>query len=374
MKKWRILTLFVVIVIVLSACSKKEKEDTPVDRLSKYIDLWTEAEFTKMFDDYVLESSKEAFGKEEFVDRTEKLYKDLEISNVDIHFTKPEKEVEDYNKEENVEFPIQITMETIAGPIEFEKDIVLAYEERDEVGNWYIEWDPSFILPDLTKQDKVGLSKLSSKRGEIYDRNDREVAINGTGAEIGIVPEKFDEDKDAKKLADMLGVTSDYIIQQLNQSWVQPDYFVPIKQLAFTQTDIYETVFEISGVTSQKAEMREYPYAHSLSHLIGYVGRINADELEEFKEKGYTESDVIGKRGLEQLLEERLRGEDGMQIYIEKTDQNGEKITIAEKPAIDGETITLTIDAELQKETFVAMNGEPGTAAIIEPKTEKRSY
>ncbi len=115
--------------------------------------------------------------------------------------------------------------------------------------------------------------------------------------------------------------------------------------------------------------MREYPYAHSLSHLVGYIGRINADELEKFKDKGYVDSDFIGKRGLEQLLEEQLRGEDGIRIYIEKTEHNSEKITIAEKPAVDGEFVKLTIDAEFQKKTFEAMLGEPGTAAVIDPKT-----
>lgn len=366
MKKWRIITLFVALLVVLSACSKKE--DTPVDRLSAYVDLWTDAKFTKMFDDYVKESSKQAFGKEEFVERTEKLYEDLGITDVEVLFNKPEEEI-DYKKDEDIEFPIQIKMETIAGPIEFGKNIILAYEEQGEVENWFIEWDPSFTLPDLTKQDKVGVTTLKSKRGEIYDRDGLAVAINGSGAEIGIVPEKFDVDTDADKLAELLGTTSDFISQQLSQSWVQPDYFVPIKKLAFTQQDIYDEVFQIAGVTSMKAEMREYPYAQSLSHLVGYIGRINADELEDFKDKGYTESDVIGKRGLEQLLEERLRGEDGIQIYIEKTDHNSEKITIAEKPAVDGETITLTIDAELQNETFAAMNDEPGTAAVIDPKT-----
>ena len=39
--------------------------------------------------------------------------------------------------------------------------------------------------------------------------------------------------------------------------------------------------------------------------LVGYVGRINADELEKLKDEGYTEADLIGKRGLEQLLEDR---------------------------------------------------------------------
>ena len=95
----------------MSACTKKEEKEkkiTPIDRLSEYIDLWNKAEFTKMYDDYIVEVSKEAFGKEEFIDRTELLYKDLGIKDVVIEFQKPEVEEEDYNKEESYTYPIKL--------------------------------------------------------------------------------------------------------------------------------------------------------------------------------------------------------------------------------------------------------------------------
>ena len=366
MMKRRLITISLILLVALSACSKKE--DTPVDRLSTYIDLWTEAEFTKMFGGYVSLSSKEAFGEEEFIERTEKLYADLAINDVEINFNKPE-ENKKYKKDEIVTYPIQIKMETIAGPIEFEKKVALTFEEQDEKANWFIEWDPSFTLPNLEKQDKVGISTLQSQRGEILDRHGQPLAINGTGIDIGIIPEKFNAEEDTEALANLLGVTPAYITEQLNQSWVQPDYFVPIKRIAFTQESKYDGVFEIGGVTNMQVPMREYPYAASHAHLVGYIGKINAEELEKFKDKNYTEADLIGKRGLEQLLEERLRGQNGIQIFIEKTEQNAEKITIAEKPAEDGAEIRVTIDEAMQRKTFEAMNGEPGTAAVIDPKT-----
>ncbi|MBO1911802.1 hypothetical protein J4G37_44320, partial [Microvirga sp. 3-52] len=186
------------------------------------------------------ERSKEAFGREQFIDRTELLYKDLGIKDVVIEFDKPDVVDEDeiYNKEENYTYPVQIKMETIAGPIEFEKDVVLKSEVREEKDNWYIEWDPSFILPDLMKQDKVGVSTIHANRGEIFDRNDKAIAVNGSGIEVGVVPGQFDVDADTKKLASILGTTPEFIDKQLNQSWVKPDLFVPIKNLAFTQEAI----------------------------------------------------------------------------------------------------------------------------------------
>ena len=365
MKKWRMISVFLIIIVALAACSKKE---TPESRLSAYINLWNDAEFTKMYDEYVSEASKDTFTSEEYIDRTEKLYEDLTITDVQVTFTKLDEDRK-FKTEDQPEFPVQIKMETAAGPILFEKKVMMTYGKSDEKENWFVEWDPSFILPDLAKTDKVGVSTLSSKRGEILDRNGLSLAINGNGYEAGIVPEKFNEELNADKLAQILGTTSDFITKQLSQSWVKPDQFVPIKKLALSQDDIIEKMIEVPGVTYTKVEMREYPYGQSLSHLTGYIGRINADELEKVKDQGYRETDFIGKRGLEQLLEKQLRGEDGIRIYIEKTEQGAEKITIAEKTATDGDSITLTIDAELQQKTFNAMNGEVGTAAAIDPKT-----
>ncbi|CAM3250641.1 penicillin-binding transpeptidase domain-containing protein [Filibacter tadaridae] len=365
MKKWRVLSIFLILIIALAACSKK---DTPEDRLASYTKLWKDAEFTKMYEGYLSDASKDVFGPDEYIDRTTKLYKDLAITDVQIKFKNPDEDKK-YKKEDQPEFPVQIKMETVAGPIEFEKKVMMTYGKSGEEENWFVEWDPSFNLPNLTMNDKVGVSKLPSKRGEILDRNGSPLAINGKGYEAGIVPEKFNEEKDAERLAKILNTTPDYIKKQLNQSWVKPDQFVPIKKVASTQNAIVEKMIEVPGVTYTQVEMREYPYGESLSHLVGYIGRINADELEKVKDKGYKETDLIGKRGLEQLLDEQLRGEDGARIYIEKTNENAEKITIAEKTAVDGKSLSLTIDADLQQKTFKAMDGEAGTATAIDPKT-----
>jgi len=113
------------------------------------------------------------------------------------------------------------------------------------------------------------------------------------------------------------------------------------------------------------AEARVYPLAEAGAHLIGYVDEVTAEDLE--KNEGYRAGDVIGKRGLEQLLEERLRGESGATIYIEKPD--GSTIPIAEKQAVPGEDIRLTIDSEMQRLLFAKFAGKGGTAVAIHPQT-----
>lgn len=364
MKKRLIGVFSLLFLIILSGCQEKV---TPEERLAEYVGHWNKAEFTDMYNDYLSQETKTTFAKEKFVDRQEKIINDLSIDNVEVTFTKPTEETK-WDTEEPASFPVQVKMDTMAGPVEFEKTITLLHETRDETDNWYVQWNPSFIFPELEEEDKIRISTMKSARGEIVDRNGLPIAVNGNGYEIGIVPEKFVDELKKTELANLLGKTTDYIDKQLNQSWVQPSHFVPIAKVAKNNIPLLEKLAEIPGVTRQETPMREYPYGESLSHLSGYIGVITEKQLEARKDKGYTESDLIGRQGLELILEDRLRGTDGVRIFIEKS-VGSEAITVAEKPAVNGETISLTINAELQKKTYEAMRGEAGTSAAVDPST-----
>ncbi|TWT14542.1 penicillin-binding transpeptidase domain-containing protein [Planomicrobium sp. CPCC 101079] len=350
---------------LLAAC---QQQATPEDRLKEYIGQWNEGNFAEMYSAYLNQGTKDAYSTEEFVERQEKLQEDLGIENVEVTYTQPAEDAE-WDPEQPADFPIQVKMETLAGPVEFEKTLTLLHETQEEEENWFVEWDPSFIFPQLEAGDNIRISRTDAARGEIVDRNDNKIAANGSGFDIGIVPESFTDESKKEELADLLGITTDFIDKQLGQSWVQPNYFVPIAKAAKTEEELLEKTDEIPGVTHQGTDMREYPYGEALSHLSGYIGAITAEQLEERKADGYTANDFIGRQGLEALLEDRLRGTDGVKIYIEKATEGTEPITVAEKPAVDGETVKLTIDAELQKATYAAMEGEPGASAAVDPST-----
>ena len=99
------------------------------------------------------------------------------------------------------------------------------------------------------------------------------------------------------------------------------------------------------------ASERVYPLGEAAAHLVGYVQNITAEELEEHEGEGYTSSSVIGKSGVESLYEEELRGSSGCQIMI--VDEDGaDKELVLRKEAVDGTDITLTVDAELQRQLY----------------------
>ncbi|WP_225983686.1 MULTISPECIES: penicillin-binding transpeptidase domain-containing protein [Bacillaceae] len=348
-------------VLILAGCNETV---SPEERLKEYINLWNDQKFDKMYSNYVADSAKDKFKKEQYVDRYQKVYKDLEISDLSVKSEfKDEKELK--RDQKSITLPIQVKMNSLAGPIEFEKEVTMKLETKDKEENWYVDWDTTYIFPELQPDDKIGIKTTTGKRGEILDRNGNGLAINGIAQTVGITPEKFDESKKAE-LTKLLNLSNDYIDKQLNQSWVQPGYFVPIKTIQNNQTELIEKLKVINGVSFQEKEIREYPYGESAAHLTGYVGTITAEELEKNKDKGYSNDSIIGKRGLEQLLEDKLRPKDGNTIYINRED---DPIVIAETEAEDGESFRLVLDGELQKQAFQNMKGAAGTFAAVHPNT-----
>src|SRR5690606_21600326 len=149
--------------------------------------------------------------------------------------------------------------------------------------------------------------------------------------------------------------------------WVKPDSFVPIKTIPINNMELREKLGKIPGVLGKNVEARIYPLGERAAHLTGNIGPVTAEDLENNKDKHYSSTDTIGKRGLELVLEDRLRGEPGVKIVIEK--QDGNEVILAEKEVKDGDDVQLTIDSALQVTIYDELAGEPGTAAAIHPLT-----
>lgn len=101
------------------------------------------------------------------------------------------------------------------------------------------------------------------------------------------------------------------------------------------------------GVDVKIEAYREYYDGTLAPHILGMVGAIDAEEYEELSKKGYGMNDLVGKSGIEQLMEETLRGKDGVKTVISGTD--GTTTTEFSEPVENGNNVVLTIDAGAQK-------------------------
>ncbi|WML41586.1 penicillin-binding transpeptidase domain-containing protein [Neobacillus sp. OS1-2] len=369
MKKIIGILLLLVVMASIAGCSK---EPTPEERFSDYIALWNKQKFTKMYD-YLSNDAKQTITKDEFTTRYQKIYEDLQITGLKIDFQKPK---EDKEAKEKVTYSFSAKMNSIAGPIQFSQKAKLQEEKRDDKKNWYVDWNTGFIFPELKEGDTIGLSTVAPKRGEIVDRDGDGMAVNGQVYEVGVVAGKEDPAV-LESLSTLLRMPKEQITKALGANWVKPGLFVPLKKVSMDDQERIAQLVALEPVQTRKVEARVYPFGAAAAQLVGYVGPITADELEKRKDKGYTDKDVIGKRGLEQVLDEQLKGTSGVKIVMKK--KSGDAV-LAEKPVVDGKNVKLTIDADVQEAVFAEMtgasvegaagtSGEAGTAAVMNPVT-----
>lgn len=263
-------------------------------------------------------------------------------------------------KNADYQFTYQLSLTTSLGEI---KDLNYSGTIKFEKDQPKIDWAPNLIFPDMAGQDKVSISVDEAVRGEIVDRNKTPLAANGTLYQLGVIPGQLGdgEDKESriKAIAKQFDLTEKAIQQALDQSWVQDDYFVPLK--------IVEPTADLpTGASIQETAGRTYPLGEAAAQLIGYVGDITAEDVE--KDDTLASNGKIGRSGLEAAFDKELRGKNGGKIAI--TDEKGtERKALIETKKTDGKTIQLTIDAKAQKIAFDSLKDQAGSTVVTEPTT-----
>lgn len=353
-----IITLIIICIACgISFCMLNRNLNEPEDVLKQYMSYINDGKYEEMYE-LLSDKSKNETTKDAFITRNKNIYEGIEVKNLKLKTIVEE----DKNK-----LSYQTEMDTIAGTVTFSNEITF---ERQEDRKYYINWDSTLIFPELTSEDKVRVESSQGERGRILDRNGIALAEQGIIKSIGFVPGKMtNKEKSVSEASKLLGVSETFIYDELNASYVQDDTFVPIKILScLDEEKIEDKLLDISGIMISDMEDRVYPYAEITSHLLGYVRGITAEELEEYKDKGYTSNSIIGKSGMEKIFEDILKGENGSEIYI--VDSNGDmKKMIAQTEKQNGKDVKLTIDIKLQEKIYEQLKSDNGFSVAINPKT-----
>lgn len=368
MNKKIVIGIVVTIIVIVFAVAGgviayRMTRDTskPENVLIKYVGYVNEQNYEEMYK-LLTNDSKEQISKEDFITRNKNIYEGIDMTDMKIEITNVTEEnsktyVISYNQSMNSE----------AGKIEFENT---ANVIKDKELGYQLNWKSSLIFPNLSSTDKVRIKTISAERGSIVDKNGNMLAGLGTVSSVGIVPGKLGENKDEniEKIANLLGTTADSINKTLSASWVKDDTFVPLKKIQVDSIELKEQLLQIPGIKITSTKSRVYPLGEASAHLVGYVQNITADELKANRGKGYTSTSVIGKAGLEKQYEERLKGKDGLEIYIEDSDGKRKK-DIAKIDVQNGETIKLTIDSTMQSKLYNELKNDAGFFVVMHPNT-----
>lgn len=351
--------LIVIILIGIMGYFKIINKIKPEDVLKQYIENINAKNYNAMYEK-ISSSSKNNISEEDFINRNKKIYEGIDSHNIEIYINNVQK-----NKNE-VKLTYNEKVYTSSGVINFSNTSSLVKDGK----TYKLNWTSKTIFPELEENYKVKVSSIEAARGEILDRQGKYLAQNGQITTIGIVPGKLGENKEEgiKKLSELTGVSIEYINTELSRSYVKDDTFVPIKKISKDDNEKKEALLKIPGVKLTNTSARVYPLGEEAAHLIGYVQKINEQELEQNKEKGYSSSSIIGKNGLEKAYEDRLRAVDGKEIII--VDEKGNKIKqLAKQDKKDGEDIKLTIDSKIQKQLYDSLKNDKGFFVVMNPNT-----
>ena len=224
----------------------------------------------------------------------------------------------------------------------------------------------------LSQENRVKPVPIPPVRGYIFDRNGVVLAQNYTVLTLEIVPDQVpDMDALLKAIAKIITIApKDYKLfaRQLRE---RPRFESLTLRTHLTDDEAARFAMvrhRWNGVELRARLQRHYPQGQLGVHAVGYVGRINEDEMESIDRNAYRGSQHIGKLGVEQRYEEILLGTVGFEKV--ETDAHGRAIRVLERIApIAGKHLHLSLDARMQALAEQSLGRMKGTVVAIDPKT-----
>lgn len=224
----------------------------------------------------------------------------------------------------------------------------------------------------LSDENQFTLLPIVPPRGLIYDRHGVLLAANNPIFNLTLTPNKVKNiSATIVDLQTILTISNDdlaYFYKQLKQNGRYNPIVLKAKLSADEMARFYVNQYRFNGVRIDAELVRYYPQGDSFVSALGYVSRINADELKKVDPLNYLGSNYIGKLGIEKFYENELHGTVGYQQV--ETDANGQIVRVLQrKPPISGRDLHLSLDSTLQLAATTALAGERGAVVAIEPKT-----
>ena len=231
---------------------------------------------------------------------------------------------------------------------------------------WQLQGIEGENFRTLSESNRLRLKRTPPLRGVIYDRQMRVMVDNRPAFNVVLVPE------DIQDVPTTLNTLAGYLQDPtlLHTTTLPRDLRrLPYQGIVLAHDVTREALVaieahqvELPGVSIEVGSKRVYPTEGFAAHLFGYVGQVNARELARFP--NYRLGDILGKFGIEKRWESVLRGRGGGQQI--EVDANGQRLRVlGEEEAKAGDSLVLTIDAELQRAAESALHGKEGAIVVL---------
>jgi penicillin-binding protein 2 len=220
--------------------------------------------------------------------------------------------------------------------------------------------------------NRIVTRPLAPGRGLIYDRNGILLADNVAAFRLEVTPEQVkDMDAMLARLREVVPLTDEDVsrfnaLRRSKRSYQGIPLRLKLSEEEIARFAVNRWAFP--GVDVVPYLTRAYPLGEEFAHVVGYVGRIDENDLTRLDKGDYAGTTHVGKTGIERFYEDRLHGEPGYEQVEVNADHRPMRVLeprVAPKP---GANLYLTIDAHLQEAAEAAFEGRAGAAIAVDPR------
>ena len=219
---------------------------------------------------------------------------------------------------------------------------------------------------------------IPASRGEMYDRNFQPgvnktlIVSNRPSFNLTTVPASFES---KKKLRETLLTLSRLTPFDYRQVMADIEQRNPWERIIIKEDVSFDSIVKVASFQNrfpnidwEDAPLRVYNYGNMFAHSLGYIGSISRDEYLRRRSTGYRHYQKIGKNGMEREYDRNLRGKDGYVVRIVdvRNRTEGEEMGLPPEP---GNNMVLTLDYQIQKTAYDAMEERKGAVVVLKPAT-----
>jgi len=242
----------------------------------------------------------------------------------------------------------------------------------------------------FSTENSIKETRVRAVRGMIFDRRGQVLVDNRPSFNITITPQYVvDPKRTIESLSRLLAMSEEEIGEIWEKRKTLPKYqpLVVKSDVSMNEMGLIRShknpwhdpddPYDLSGVDVEVSFERNYPESNIATHVLGYVREIDPEMLARFRKDHpgrYHLGDMVGVRGLEEMWDIVLRGEDGYEERVvdavgRQVDYEGIADELTSKPAVAGRSLRLTIDRDLQEIAREMFGERKGAAVAIDPKT-----
>jgi penicillin-binding protein 2 len=236
---------------------------------------------------------------------------------------------------------------------------------------WYLQVIKADELRQRSESNRVRIVEVKPMRGTILDAKGNILAANQPCFDMSIIP------GNTKNVKTTLQMLEDFYRQEgLEFNRVEAvermKTFVPVKlakNISRQELAVVEThSVDLPGITVEVVPVRRYLMGEMAAHALGYVSEISPDELKnDTVARLYKSGDRVGKYGIEKYLDRYLKGVSGGE-HVE-VNVSGRRVRVLGKSdPVPGNNVTLTLDGDLQRVAWEAMDGKVGSVVAMDPR------